>query len=236
MHARVRFVCVRVCVCVCVCACACACMRVCACVCVCVCMCACVCMPACVRVFVCMKAEGVGGDYGERARKLTLGLLRLLEPPFNLFFHLIVIVIVVVFCCFVVLFYIPGSIIKSPVNTTGIFNTTISFSCQANANAPITFSWMRLVGLEMVAVPTSRSTVTSVALGDELTETSTLTLSGVTAADGGQYVCLARNTGSLPVQSEPATLFSKSVRVGYRSLWCTGRGGKLCLLYVTVCY
>ncbi|XP_065189292.1 uncharacterized protein LOC135819921 isoform X2 [Sycon ciliatum] len=100
-----------------------------------------------------------------------------------------------------------GSIIKSPVNTTGIFNTTISFSCQANANAPITFSWMRLVGLEMVAVPASRSTVTSVALGDELTETSTLTLSGVTAADGGQYVCLARNTGSLPVQSEPATLF-----------------------------
>ncbi|XP_065189622.1 uncharacterized protein LOC135820234 [Sycon ciliatum] len=100
-----------------------------------------------------------------------------------------------------------GSIVQSPIDTTGIFNNTISFSCQASANAPITFSWMRLVGLEMVAVPTSRSTVTSIALGDKLTETSTLTLSGVTAADGGQYVCLARNTGSLPVQSEPATLF-----------------------------
>ena len=90
-----------VCVCVCVCARACVCVRVCVCVCAHVCMCACVCMPACVRVFVCMKAEGVGGDYGERARKLTLGLLRLLETPFNLFFLLIVIVIVVVFCCFV---------------------------------------------------------------------------------------------------------------------------------------
>ena len=102
----------------------------------------------------------------------------------------------------------PPTTVTVSSNVTVVAGQPDTLTCTVNDDVtlPVTFKWQRVQG-------TSRLDLPQAAVSATTGKSSTLTWTGISSQDGGQYECLATNEAGSKSSSTKVTVYCKSLLI-----------------------